>query len=118
MELERNYKIKANETKPEHKEQIENLKKMMKENIQKDLYFSELVSHFKIKIEKDELESFLKKNYGEKVQQNTAQQAYAVLLRDKLSKECMKSFKSNKTKIKLDEFMKLGHNNELSPNSN
>ena len=55
--------------KEEHKERIDSLKKLTSENIQKDVFFSELVKFLNVKVEQKELQEYIQKYYGEKIDQ-------------------------------------------------
>ena len=89
LELKRKYQIDLSKMKDEHKERIDNLKKLTSENIQK--------------------------YYGEKIDQRTAETAYGTLLRNKIADESMKTFKIKETKLSLEKLMKKGsQNNESS----
>jgi len=119
LELKRKYQIDLSKMKDEHKERIDNLKKLTSENIKKDVLFSELVQYLKVKVEQKELQEYIQKYYGEKIDQRTAETAYGTLLRNKIAEESMKTFKIKETKLSLEELMKKGsHNNESSTNSN
>ena len=119
LELKRKYQIDLSKMKDEHKERIDNLKKLTSENIKKDVLFSELVQYLKVKVEQKELQEYIQKYYGEKIDQRTAETAYGTLLRNKIAEESMKTFKIKETKLSLEELMKKGsQNNESSTNSN
>ena len=76
------------------------------------------MSFFKVAVDQKELQVYLKTYYGEKIDQKTAEMGYATLLRNKIADESLKTFKIKKTKLSLDDFMKLrtleqqGHNHE------
>jgi len=117
IELKRNYSIDTKDTKKEDKERTDSLKKMLSENIKKDVIYSELVSFFKVSVDQKELQEYLKTYYGEKIDQKTAEMGYATLLRNKIADESMKTFKIKETKLSLSDFMKLrtleqGHNHD------
>ena len=119
LELKRKYQIDLSKIKDEHKERIDNLKKLTSENIKKDVLFSELVQYLKVKVEQKELQEYIQKYYGDKIDQRTAETAYGTLLRNKIAEESMKTFKIKETKLSLEELMKKGsQNNESSTNSN
>jgi len=119
LELKRKYQIDLSKMKDEHKERINNLKKLTSENIKKDVLFSELVQFLNVKVEQKELQEYIQKYYGEKIDQRTAETAYGTLLRNKIAEESMKTFKIKETKLSLEELMKKGsQNNESSTNSN
>ena len=118
LELKRKYQIDLSTMKEEHKERIDNLKKLTSENIQKDFIFSELVKFLDAKVDQKELQEHIQKYYGEKIDQRTAETAYGTLLRNKIADQSMKTFKIKETKLSLDEMMKKGsHNNESGTNS-
>ena len=117
IELKRNYSIDTKDIKEEDKERTDSLKKMLLDNIKKDVIYSELVSFFKVSVDQKELQEYLKTYYGEKIDQKTAEMGYATLLRNKIADESMKTFKIKETKLSLSDFMKLrtleqGHNHE------
>ena len=118
IELKRNYSIDTANIKVEDKERTESLKKILTDNIRKDVIYSELVSFFKVAVDQKELQVYLKTYYGEKIDQKTAEMGYATLLRNKIADESLKTFKIKETKLSLDDFMKLrtleqqGHNHE------
>jgi len=117
IELKRNYSIDTKDIKEEDKERIDSLKKMLLDNIKKDVIYSELVSFFKVSVDQKELQEYLKTYYGEKIDQKTAEMGYATLLRNKIADESMKTFKIKETKLSLSDFMKLrtleqGHNHD------
>ena len=104
--------------KEEHKERIDSLKKLTSENIQKDVLFSELVKFLNVKVEQKELQEYIQKYYGEKIDQRTAETAYGTLLRNKIADESMKTFKIKETKLSLEQLMKKGsHNHESGTHS-
>ena len=118
LELKRKYQIDLSKMKDEHKERIDSLKKLTSENIQKDVLFSELVKFLNVKVEQKELQEYIQKYYGEKIDQRTAEAAYGTLLRNKIADESMKTFKIKETKLSLEELMKKGsQNNESSTHS-
>ena len=118
LELKRKYQIDLSSMKDEHKERIESLKKLTSENIQKDVLFSELVKFLNVKVEQKELQEYIQKYYGEKIDQRTAETAYGTLLRNKIADESMKTFKIKETKLSLEELMKKGsHNHESGTHS-
>ena len=117
IELKRNYSIDTKDIKEEDKERTDSLKKMLLDNIKKDVIYSELVSFFKVSVDQKELQEYLKTYYGEKIDQKTAEMGYATLLRNKIADESMKTFKIKETKLSLSDFMKLrtleqGHNHD------
>ena len=119
LELRRKYQIDISSLKEEHKERADNLKKLTNENIQKDFFFSELIKYLDVKVEQKELQEHVKKYYGEKIDQRTAEAAYGTLLRNKIADKSMKTFKIKETKLSLEEMMKKGsHNYESSTDSN
>ena len=119
LELKRKYQIDLSTLKDEHKDRIDNLKKLTSENIQKDFIFSELVKYLDAKVDQKELQEHIQKYYGEKIDQRTAETAYGTLLRNKIADQSMKTFKIKETKLSLEDMMKKGsHNNELGTNSN
>ncbi len=119
LELKRKYQIDILSVKDEHKERVDNLKKLTSENIQKDLIFSELIKYLDIKVDQKELQEHVKKYYGEKIDQRTAETAYGTLLRNKIAEKSMKTFKIKETKLSFNDMMKKGsQNNEFSTNSN
>ncbi len=119
LELKRKYQIDLSSMKEEHKERIDSLKKLTSENIQKDVFFSELVKFLNVKVEQKELQEYIQKYYGEKIDQRTAETAYGTLLRNKIADESMKTFKIKETKLSLEELMKKGsHNHEPGTHSN
>ena len=119
LELKRKYQIDLSTLKDEHKDRIDNLKKLTSENIQKDFIFSELVKYLDAKVDQKELQEHIQKYYGEKIDQRTAETAYGTLLRNKIADQSMKTFKIKETKLSLEDMMKKGsHNNEPSTNSN
>ena len=107
IELKRNYSIDTKDIKEEDKERTDSLKKMLLDNIKKDVIYSELVSFFKVSVDQKELQEYLKTYYGEKIDQKTAEMGYATLLRNKIADESMKTFKIKETKLSLTDFMKL-----------
>ena len=118
LELKRKYQIDLSSMKDEHKERIDSLKKLTSENIQKDVLFSELVKFLNVKVEQKELQEYIQKYYGEKIDQRTAETAYGTLLRNKIADESMKTFKIKETKLSLEELMKKGsHNHESGTHS-
>ena len=117
IELKRNYSIDTKDIKEKDKERTDSLKKMLLDNIKKDVIYSELVSFFKVSVDQKELQEYLKTYYGEKIDQKTAEMGYATLLRNKIADESMKTFKIKETKLSLSDFMKLrtleqGHNHD------
>ena len=119
LELKRKYQIDLSTLKDEHKDRIDNLKKLTSDNIQKDFIFSELVKYLDAKVDQKELQEHIQKYYGEKIDQRTAETAYGTLLRNKIADQSMKTFKIKETKLSLEDMMKKGsHNNESSTNSN
>ncbi len=114
LELKRKYQIDLSKMKDEHKERIDSLKKLTSENIQKDVLFSELVKFLNVKVEQKELQEYIQKYYGEKIDQRTAETAYGTLLRNKIAEESMKTFKIKETKLSLEELMKKGSQNHES----
>jgi len=119
LELKRKYQIDLSTLKDEHKDRIDNLKKLTSENIQKDFIFSELVKYLDAKVDQKELQEHIQKYYGEKIDQRTAETAYGTLLRNKIADQSMKTFKIKETKLSLEDMMKKGsHNNEPGTNSN
>ena len=54
LELKRKYQVDITTLKDEHKERVDNLKKMTSDNIQKDLIFSELIKYLDVKVEQKE----------------------------------------------------------------
>ena len=118
LELKRKYQVDITTIKEEHKERVDNLKKMTSDNIQKDLIFSELIKYLDVKVEQKELQEHIQKYYGEKVDQRAAETAYGTLLRNKIADHSMKTFKIKETKLSLDEMMKKGsHNHEPGSHS-
>ena len=118
LELKRKYQVDITTLKDEHKERVDNLKKMTSDNIQKDLIFSELIKYLDVKVEQKELQEHIQKYYGEKVDQRSAETAYGTLLRNKIADRSMKTFKIKETKLSLEEMMKKGsHNHEPSSHS-
>ena len=120
LELKRKYQIDINSIKEEHKERVENLKKLTSDNIQKDVIFSELIKYLKVQVDQTELQEYVKKYYGEKIDQRTAETAYGTLLRNKIADESMKTFKIKETKLSLEELMKKGthdHSHESGTHS-
>jgi len=120
LELKRKYQIDITSIKEEHKERVENLKKLTSDNIQKDVIFSELIKYLKVQVDQTELQEYVKKYYGEKIDQRTAETAYGTLLRNKIADESMKTFKIKETKLSLEELMKKGthdHNHESGTHS-
>ncbi len=119
IELKRKYQIDLSTLKDEHKDRIDNLKKLTSDNIQKDFIFSELVKFLDAKVDQKELQEHIQKYYGEKIDQRTAETAYGTLLRNKIADQSMKTFKIKETKLSLEDMMKKGsHNNESGTNSN
>ncbi len=114
LELKRKYQIDLSKMKDEHKERIDSLKKLTSENIQKDVLFSELVNFLNVKVEQKELQEYIQKYYGEKIDQRTAEAAYGTLLRNKIAEESMKTFKIKETKLSLEKLMKKGSQNHES----
>ena len=118
LELKRKYQVDITTLKDEHKERVDNLKKMTSDNIQKDLIFSELIKYLDVKGDQKELQEHIQKYYGEKVDQRAAETAYGTLLRNKIADRSMKTFKIKETKLSLEEMMKKGsHNHEPSSHS-
>jgi len=118
LELKRKYQVDITTIKTEHKERVDNLKKMTSDNIQKDLIFSELIKYLDVKVEQKELQEHIQKYYGEKADQRAAETAYGTLLRNKIADHSMKTFKIKETKLSLDEMMKKGsHNHEPGSHS-
>jgi len=118
LELKRKYQVDITTLKDEHKERVDNLKKMTSDNIQKDLIFSELIKYLDVKVEQKELQEHIQKYYGEKVDQRAAESAYGTLIRNKIADCSMKTFKIKETKLSLEEMMKKGsHNHEPSSHS-
>ena len=118
LELRRKYQIDISSLKEDHKERVDNLKKLTNENIQKDFIFSELIKYLDVKVEQKELQEHVKKYYGEKIDQRTAEAAYGTLLRNKIADKSMKTFKIKETKLSLEEMMNKGsHNHESSTHS-
>ncbi len=107
LELKRNYSIDIKDIKEDQKESTESIKKMLVDNIKKDVIYSELVSFFKVVVDQKELQQYLKTYYGEKIDQKTAEMGYATLMRNKIADESMKTFKIKETELSLSEFMKL-----------
>ena len=118
LELKRKYQVDTSTLKDEHKERVDNLKKLTSDNIQKDFIFSELVKYLDVKVDQKELQEHVQKYYGDKIDQRTAETAYGTLLRNKISDHSMKTFKIKETKLSLEEMMKKGsHNHESSTHS-
>ena len=118
LELKRKYQVDTSTLKDEHKERVDNLKKLTSDNIQKDFIFSELVKYLDVKVDQKELQEHVQKYYGDKIDQRTAETAYGTLLRNKIADHSMKTFKIKETKLSLDEMMKKGsHNHESSTHS-
>ena len=118
LELKRKYQVDTSTLKDEHKERVDNLKKLTSDNIQKDFIFSELVKYLDVKVDQKELQEHVKKYYGDKIDQRTAETAYGTLLRNKIADHSMKTFKIKETKLSLEEMMKKGsHNHESSTHS-
>jgi trigger factor len=120
LELKRKYQIDITSIKEEHKERVQNLKKLTSDNIQKDVIFSELIKYLKVQVDQTELQEYVKKYYGEKIDQRTAETAYGTLLRNKIADESMKTFKIKETKLSLEELMKKGthdHSHESGTHS-
>jgi trigger factor len=118
LELKRKYQVDTSTLKDEHKERVDNLKKLTSDNIQKDFIFSELVKYLDVKVDQKELQERVQKYYGEKIDQRTAETAYGTLLRNKIADHSMKTFKIKETKLSLEEMMKKGsHNHESSTHS-
>ncbi len=118
LELKRKYRVDVSTLKEEHKERVDNLKKLTSDNIQKDFLFSELVKFLDAKVDQKELQEHVQKYYGDKVDQRTAETAYGTLLRNKIADLSMKTFKIKEIKLSLDEMMKKGsQNNESSTHS-
>ena len=119
LELKRKYRVDVSTLKEEHKERVDNLKKLTSDNIQKDFLFSELVKFLDAKVDQKELQEHVQKYYGEKIDQRTAETAYGTLLRNKIADLSMKTFKIKEIKLSLEEMMKKGsHNHESSTHSN
>ncbi|MAV82606.1 MAG: hypothetical protein CMI90_03980 [Pelagibacteraceae bacterium] len=112
LELKRNYSINISDLKKEHQEKVDNLKKMLLDNLKKDVLYSELVAFFKVSVEQKELQEYIKSHFRDKIDQRTAEMAYATLLRNKIAIESMKAFKVKETKLSLDNFMKLNSLNQ------
>ena len=71
-----------------------------------------------MKVEQKELQEHVKKYYGEKIDQRTAEAAYGTLLRNKIADKSMKTFKIKETKLSLEDMMNKGsHNHESSTHS-
>ncbi len=118
LELKRKYQVDVTTLKDEHKERVDNLKKLTGDNIQKDFIFSELVKFLDVKVDQKELQEHVQKYYGEKVDQRAAETAYGTLLRNKIADSSMKTFKIKETKLSLEDMMKKGsHNHESSTHS-
>ena len=118
LELKRKYQVDTSSLKDEHKERVDNLKKLTSDNIQKDFIFSELVKYLDVKVDQKELQEHVQKYYGDKIDQRTAETAYGTLLRNKIADHSMKTFKIKETKLSLEEMMKKGsHNHESSTHS-
>ena len=118
LELKRKYQVDISTLKDEHKERVDSLKKLTSENIEKDFIFSELVKYLDVKVDQKELQEYMQKYYGEKMDQRTAETAYGTLLRNKIADSSMKTFKIKETKLSLDELMKKGsHNHESGTHS-
>lgn len=118
LELKRKYQVDTSTLKDEHKDRVDNLKKLTSDNIQKDFIFSELVKYLDVKVDQKELQEHVQKYYGDKVDQRTAETAYGTLLRNKIADHSMKTFKIKETKLSLEEMMKKGsHNHESSTHS-
>ena len=118
LELKRKYQVDTSTLKDEHKERVDNLKKLTSDNIQKDFIFSELVKYLDVKVDQKELQEHVKKYYGDKIDQRTAETAYGTILRNKIADHSMKTFKIKETKLSLEEMMKKGsHNHESSTHS-
>ena len=118
LELKRKYQVDTSTLKDEHKERVDNLKKLTSDNIQKDFIFSELVKYLDVKVDPKELQEHVQKYYGDKIDQRTAETAYGTLLRNKIADHSMKTFKIKETKLSLEEMMKKGsHNHESSTHS-
>ena len=118
LELKRKYQVDTSTLKDEHKERVDNLKKLTSDNIQKDFIFSELVKYLDVKVDQKELQEHVQKYYGDKIDQRTAETAYGTLLRNKIADHSMKTFKIKETKLSLEEMMKKGsHNHESSTHS-
>ena len=118
LELKRKYQVDTSTLKDEHKERVDNLKKLTSENIQKDFIFSELVKYLDVKVDQKELQEHVQKYYGDKIDQRTAETAYGTLLRNKIADHSMKTFKIKEKKLSLEEMMKKGsHNHESSTHS-
>jgi hypothetical protein len=74
----------------------------------------------KVQVDQTELQEYVKKYYGEKIDQRTAETAYGTLLRNKIADESMKTFKIKETKLSLEELMKKGthdHSHESGTHS-
>ena len=118
LELKRKYQIDISTMKDEHKDRVDSLKKLTSENIQKDFIFSELIKYLDVKVDQKELQEYVKKFYGEKIDQRTAETAYGTLLRNKIADKSMKTFKIKETKLSLEDMMNKGsHNHESSTHS-
>ena len=118
LELKRKYQVDTSTLKDEHKERVDNLKKLTSDNIQKDFIFSELVKYLDVKVDQKELQEHVQKYYGDKIDQRTAETAYGTLLRNKIADHSMKTFKIKEKKLSLEEMMKKGsHNHESSTHS-
>ncbi len=118
LELKRKYQVDTSTLKDEHKERVDNLKKLTSDNIQKDFIFSELVKYLDVKVDQKELQEHVQKYYGDKIDQRTAETAYGTLLRNKIADHSMKTFKIKETKLSLEDMMKKGsHNHESSTHS-
>ena len=118
LELKRKYQVDTSTLKDEHKDRVDNLKKLTSDNIQKDFIFSELVKYLDVKVDQKELQEHVQKYYGDKIDQRTAETAYGTLLRNKIADHSMKTFKIKETKLSLEEMMKKGsHNHESSTHS-
>ncbi|MDC0861115.1 trigger factor [Alphaproteobacteria bacterium] len=107
LELKRNYSIDIKDIKEDQKESTESIKKILVDNIKKDVVYSELVSFFKVAVDQKELQQYLKTYYGEKIDQKTAEMGYATLLRNKIADESMKTFKIKEIELSLTKFMEL-----------
>ena len=118
LELKRKYQVDTSSLKDEHKERVDNLKKLTSDNIQKDFIFSELVKYLDVKVDQKELQEHVQKYYGDKIDKRTAETAYGTLLRNKIAEHSMKTFKIKESKLSLEDMMKKGsHNHESSTHS-
>ena len=64
LELKRKYQVDTSTLKDEHKERVDNLKKLTSDNIQKDFIFSELVKYLDVKVDQKELQEHVQKIFG------------------------------------------------------